>query len=324
MSTKTKPSLRFKKAKKKIKTQCYLDFGSDYRNTVLLAGVGRSGTTWVADVINYKKDRRYIFEPFAAEYVPHCKIIKDRQYIRPDNLNRQYITVAERVLSGRVRSFWSDRFNLAKLTNKRLIKAIRANLFLKWISCNFPELPIIYIIRHPCAVAASRLKYKGWGQKSLNVYLQQENLMNDYLSPFQNEIIKSQNKFLDYGKSFENHIFSWCIENYIVLRQFKNMGIHVAFYEELCRSPEAEFQKIFSFMHETCDKDIATAIPKASKLSRKDSAINTGDSLIDSWRQNLEQSEIDRAMEIVSLFDLDKIYETDSFPKSRNLDLLLS
>ena len=42
----------------------YVDLGKgDHRDAVFLAGSGRSGTTWLSEVINYKGGYRYVFEP---------------------------------------------------------------------------------------------------------------------------------------------------------------------------------------------------------------------------------------------------------------------
>ena len=46
----------------------WLDLG-DWRRTVLLAGTGRSGTTWVEKVINHRNRFRVMFEPFHQKKV---------------------------------------------------------------------------------------------------------------------------------------------------------------------------------------------------------------------------------------------------------------
>ena len=48
----------------------------DHRQTVLLAGTGRSGTTWAANIINYANTYRFMFEPFypqAVDVLSHCR-----------------------------------------------------------------------------------------------------------------------------------------------------------------------------------------------------------------------------------------------------------
>ena len=38
------------------------------------------------------------------------------------------------------------------------MKIIRGNLLLAWLVRNF-EFPVLYLLRHPCAVVASRLRW---------------------------------------------------------------------------------------------------------------------------------------------------------------------
>ena len=43
-----------------VKYGCF-DWAGD--DVVLISGSGRSGTSWLANICNYKNDFRYIFEP---------------------------------------------------------------------------------------------------------------------------------------------------------------------------------------------------------------------------------------------------------------------
>ena len=303
--------------KTKLKTHYYIDYNPSYQNTVFLAGVARSGTTWLSNIINYNNNYRYMFEPFYEKEINICKNFRPKQYIEVNSNEKNFLGPAKVVLSGQVRSAWSDRFNEKIFINKRLIKSIRANLFLKWLHLNFPNLPIVLILRHPCAVAASKNKLN-W-KRSLDKYLKQENLMEDFLSPFSQEMERAEELYQSSNDSFENHIFSWCIENYVPLKQFKPDEIYIIFYENICKNPEAEVKKLFTYLKQKYDKRVLSTSKRVSKLSRKDSAIVTGESLIDSWRQHLTDKQIDKACEILSLFSLEEIYSQDSFPYVDNI-----
>lgn len=53
--------------------------------------------------------------------------------------------------------------------------------FLKWLRIRFPKVPLLFILRHPCAVVLSR-KELGWPADSdLEPFLQQESLIEDFL-----------------------------------------------------------------------------------------------------------------------------------------------
>ncbi|NER78115.1 MAG: sulfotransferase [Leptolyngbya sp. SIO1D8] len=307
---------------KRFKAQCYLDYSSDYRDSIFLSGVPRSGTTWLSDVLNYKGQYRYIFEPYHPKEVHLCKNLNPRKYIRENSQDLEFFKIANKILSGNIRSYWSNRFNTKIISNKRLIKTVRANLHLKWIYNTFPGLPIIFLIRHPMASTVSKVKL-GW-KRSLSGYLNQPMLIEDFLYPFHDEMKCAEERYLASGDSFENHLFSWCIENYVPLKQFKVNDIHIVFYENCCVNPEDEVDRLFGYLKEDYDNGVLDSINSASKLSRKDSPIMTGNNLISSWKKYVADEQMLRGIEILRLFQLDKLYSHESMPFSKNIDLIMN
>jgi len=281
-----------------------IDF-NDYHRTVFLAGTGRSGTTWVANIINYSNSYRLMFEPFNPNAVDIVGHFRYRQYLRPENKDPRYLEPANTILSGLVRNEWIDRLNRKVIARKRLVKDIRAHHLLKWIKSNFPEIPIILLLRHPCAVAHSKMKLE-WDTQ-IEEFLSQDELVEDFLTPFKNEIENVQTVF-------EKHIIQWCIENFVPLTQFEDDEIHFAFYENFCRNPEYELDRLFTFLNEAYDSSIYDAVRRPSPLSRKQSAVFIGDDLVESWKRHIKDKQIHRSVEILSWFGLDSIYSDDPMP----------
>ena len=294
---------------RRVLANCYIDYNKDYRNSIFLAATGRSGSTWLSNIVNYKNEYRYIFEPFHPYEVRICRNFKYRQYLRPDNKDKAYIEPVRKILLGKVRNNWVNSQNKKLIANKRLIKDIRANLLLKWIHIKFPGIPIVLLLRHPCAVANSKLKLR-WNTH-LEEFLSQEELIEDFLNPFKKEINKAQS-------IFEKHVFLWCIENYIPLKQFRIGDIHLVFYENLCVNPEYEIKRLFLFLNKRFDEAIFSNLKKPSPLSRQDSAIITGGSLIDSWKKYITKEQIQRTTDILNIFGLDNIYSQGSMPNIEN------
>ncbi|GJQ57451.1 MAG: hypothetical protein D8M57_15510 [Candidatus Scalindua sp. AMX11] len=304
-----------KKIGKKIKDRIYIDLNKNYHNTVFLAGTGRGGTTWVSNIINYNNEYRYMFEPFHSGKVDSCRNFRYRQYLRPDDRDSKFIESAKLILSGKVKDPWIDSKNKKFISSKRLIKDIRASHFLKWIYANFPGIPIILLLRHPCAVVHSKLKLN-W-ESHLGEFLSQDELLEDFLNPFKDAIV-------DTNSMFEKLIFQWCIEYYVPLKQFNKGEIHLAFYEGFCENPRDEIERLFSFLGKNFDDKVLLNIKTPSALSRKFSAIVTGRNLIDSWRGNITKEQIRRAVEILAMFGLDRIYTEDSMPDIENTYKLLN
>ena len=301
-----------RKFKRKLLRQFFFDVG-DYRKTVILAGTGRSGTTWIEEVINGRNDYRIMFEPFHSKYVDLLSGWSYRQYLRSDDRRDKFLIPADRILSGRIRNQWIDKDNQKFFARKRLIKDVRIHLLLHWIKHNFPEIPIILLLRHPCAVTNSKLQLK-W-DTHLDEFLRQDELMDDFLNPFRKDLENAEN-------TFDKHIFMWCVENYIPLKQFNEGEILVIFYEDFCKYPQNEIEKVTRFVGNTFTPEMLDKAAKPSAQSRKDSAINSKADLVSSWRKGISDEQIKRAVEILSLFGLQKIYNEGDLPLLNGTDAL--
>jgi len=283
----------------------FLELNSDYRQAIFLAGTGRSGTTWVSSIINYNNDYRDIFEPFHPYKVELVEHFRYRQYLRPNNQHQEFLQPTKAILSGKIKNKWTDQFNQKVFCQKRMIKDIRANFLLKWLNHNFPEVPIILLFRHPCAVVNSKL-HLGWGNH-LDELLAQPELVEDFLQPFRQEIIAAKT-------DFEKQIFLWCLENYVPLKQFAPQEIHLAFYENFCKEPKAEIERLFTFLGKKFDDTVFAILNKPSATSRQESAIITTGNVVDSWKKYITHEQLERAIEILSLFGLDTLYSQDPLP----------
>lgn len=283
----------------------HLDLG-DHRRAVFLAGSGRSGTTWAEDVINYRGDYRVMFEPFHPGKVSLVADWNPRQYIRPQDRSPRFLTPARRILDGAIDNRWIDRFGRPLVSRRRLIKEIRAHLFLKWIKTRFPAVRIVLLLRHPCAVAQSRLEF-GWISR-LESLLIQPDLMQDHLAPFASAIAAARDPF-------ERHILMWCIENYVPLRQFRPGEIHVVYYEDLCTKPEPTVRALLQFLGRSYAPSVLDRIGRASALAGEASAVRTGADPVTRWRRHVDPSRVQRAMDILDRFDLRRIYAEAPMPR---------
>jgi sulfotransferase family protein len=292
-------------SRKKEKRKWFVDFAGGGESTVFLAGSGRSGTTWLSELINYRGDFRYIFEPFWKKKVPICTQFNKRQYLKGEGIYPEFFSSASRIVNGKFRNAWTDRGNRRRFYFKRLVKEIRANLFLYWLHNQFQEMPVIFLMRHPCAAVNSKLKM-GWDW-DVSELLKQKKLVDDFLYPFK-DIINSADS------AFENLILLWCIENYVPLKQFDEGELFVVFYEELVLYPEREINRIFNYLGLDVKPDVFDRVNNPSALSRKDSAIYTGKNIIESWKEDICGSLSSKAEDILKVFNLDMVYSMDPMP----------
>ena len=273
----------------------------DHAKTVFLAGTGRSGTTWLAGLINHDHRYRNVFEPFYPGKVEAFRGFKSKQYLRPDDRREEFLAPARRFLSGEARSRWTDRGG-AFLARRRLVKDVRANLLLCWMSENFPGMPIVLLLRHPGAVVSSRLAL-GW-RDNLSETMDQEELVEDHLFPMEAEILAARDPF-------ERHLFLWCIDNYVPLRQFQPGDLHLCFYENLLLNPEPELRRLFEFIGRDFDSRVLARVDRPSATSRRETS---GGRHVEGWGTGITDRNRRRALEILGLFGLDRVYGEGATP----------
>ena len=254
----------------------------------------------MSGLINHRNTYRFVFEPFHPGKVNICKSFRRKQYLRPGDRREEFLVPARTILTGGLRSLWTDRFNEKLVARRRLIKDIRANLLLGWMRANFPGMPIVLLLRHPCAVVTSQLAL-GW-RDVLSETMEQEDLVEDFLVPMEAEIRAARG-------GFERRLFTWCIENYVPLRQFEPGEIQLCFYENILTQPERELPRLFSFIGEDFDERVYDELKRHSPLSREGEVAS-----VDSWRRSVTGRQLERALEILGLFGLDSIYGEAQMP----------
>jgi hypothetical protein len=237
----------------------------------LIAGSGRSGTTWVLDALATANELRPIFEPLH----PNVSTVGERYAFRalaPGESHPELRRFLETVCFGKSFTLWTRyRANrrllfppLEKLSTLRdvartyrdwrrflsdapwlmrmargqvpLIKCIRANLMLGWWSCQF-ECSTVFLVRHPGAVIESKLRGP-W-----NVHGELDRIRGD---PGFHELTGDRYRAL-LGRDLtraEAMAAVWVIENQWAIEHAARDGVTVVFYECLTTKPEREWQRI--------------------------------------------------------------------------------
>lgn len=217
--------------------------------------------------------------------------------MRPDEQNDELNAYCRRVFTGDIRHRWIDRKVETIFPQYRLVKDIRANLFLKWLHSRFPEVPLLFVMRHPCAVVLSRIQLGWWTDKDIEPFLSQPKLIDDYLAD-KMEIVRRA-KTIE-----EKHAIVWCISILVPIRQFPSHQLNVIFYENLCAQPEQEIPRIFQAIgHEYHGTVFASAkLPSATTI--RTSAIVTGENKVTRWKRELTPTQIRSILSIVEDFEL--------------------
>lgn len=308
----------------------------------LIAGSGRSGTTWVLDSMADACALRPVFEPLHPSDTDtgreHTHTYLTREHSKPelkklfsdamDGSSRSSWTsyrivsrelwrfrpVSARRLSRTLRR-WQNLLQRAWQYRERerreeaLVKCIRANLMLDWISKNF-DAHIVLLLRHPCAVVESQLRFaEAWDPYSrLDVYRSDSQLMSGALKEFHDLLHRP----LSHAEALAT---IWCIETHIPLSQAESNGYTVVHYEELLEDPQTEWQRIAAGLKvdRVPDAEIVSAPSQQAAIRLRNDTTESSDysASYAKWRGRLEESSVEEIQGILHAFGI-KIYNVDS------------
>lgn len=270
---------------------------------IILAGSGRSGTTWIGNILSANPFVRTVFEPFDGRRVPEASHLPLRPYARPGQAKPEWESVIHQALTGKLNNAWVNRTSRVLWTRHILVKTIRATLLLGWLVDRFNPR-IVYVLRHPCAVVNSRLKL-GW-ETHLEVFLAQPELVADYLQPYLPVIESAETPT-------QKHAVMWAVENLVPLRQKVTTNWVVCTYEQFVSEPETEARRVLQAVGLSYSWWVKRTMGQVSQVARPGGAITTGQNPITEWQNQLTTQQIDDILTIIASFGIG-IYGESPFP----------
>lgn len=243
----------------------------------IIAGYGRSGTTWLLDALAEANDLRTVFEPLhplhvrgAREFAHRFSLASDKEeslrrflsvfFFEPNfslwadyRIDRMWLTPRLRMFGSieRLRRTLAllrrARQNFVQFKSRRnskirIVKFIRANMMLSWMKTHF-DARILFLIRHPAAVVLSQMRAPHAWKPDIRIqgYCGDVRLI-EHLGKRYHRLLEKQ---LNPAQSLT---LSWCIENTIALRQANESGIPVVCYEKLLEEGDTEWARIASIL----------------------------------------------------------------------------
>lgn len=284
---------------------------SNIKEKVWLIGDGRSGTSWLADLINFDSSYQYLFEPVHPYRNPVMRDYGLFPFRHPDEQDVDLERVVKAIFSARV--FTPDSRvaeTQALCPEKLLVKDIFAHLMVKWAANKIDGLKIVVLVRHPFAVAVSKRKFSSaiWKTDVASLYEKKDLLI--YLPDAVSESLEQLQSF------FEIQVANWSVIHSVLFQQFQEDDYLLLFYENLCHHPERELARVMRFLgrDEQAVMKALTRIDNVSKFTTKDDFRKRGRKNVTAWIDELSEEDLEGGMRILRQFSLDKLYDNQQLP----------
>lgn len=283
----------------------------DITKSIIISGVPRGGSTWFSELLSSDKKSSLIWEPLSLAFYPEFNKLhfKERQYLHPQLKDDNTYATFKKVLSGNQLTYGIlQRTDVNQLIASEylIVKFCRANRLLPWLTNNFNFKTTIHLLRHPCAVVASQLKFGAWDDIE-HSFTEEELKPDGFVENYYN-IIKPINKIE------EKLAAIWCLDNIIPLTQNHENKWKTITYENLLIKPE----ETFKYIDIPYTPEIKNKLYKPSSTTVKGSPVNNNENNIEKqlsyWKQTLTQKQINNIITIVKAFEI-YIYDEDIYPK---------
>ncbi|SVE33915.1 uncharacterized protein METZ01_LOCUS486769, partial [marine metagenome] len=214
---------------------------ASHQATTFLISSGRSGSTWLMDILGSLPGTRVLFEPFhPSRGIAELGRLR-YTYLSPTQRNEVLQSLIENLMTGKIRVPWIEQLNRpgSIIYNRRLIKAVRATLLLPWLSTHFPDCRFILLVRHPAAVIRSQLK-GNWELSSRR--LRSQALISETID------LKIFDQFGWPASGFASNLLFWAIENHVAYKHAKQFGYLIVRYEDLCLNTANELSRLENYL----------------------------------------------------------------------------
>jgi hypothetical protein len=304
-----------------LERRLYLDLNHDPRQTVFVVGSGRGGTTWLAELLARMVQGRLVFEPFHPERSPFRDVV--RLFPSVDEELPAFEEVVGRVFAGRARGWQFDRPRPVRLATRRVVKDVHAMNTLPWMRARFPDTPAILVLRHPLAVAASRLradtKTPDQPFYGLGAYLDEPRGAEDAARSPVAEWLPLYRQYAEHSDPVVRYVAEWCVENVNAVATAPDAGVPIVYYEQLVDEVGTALAPVAALVGArqwSLDRLDAGRSSYTDWFGRAAQAQGPGGrrELLVGWQRELSDVSVVHSLEVLAAFGLDAIYGADPLP----------
>lgn len=269
------------------------------RRPILILGHGRSGTTWVGNVLATGRRVLYTFEPGSP--TANQPFSNWFAYARPGQASptlQQAFDPAFQGLPGRRN--WQRAFIHRLIPGYQLIiKDVAGLMAAEWLQERYRPAMLL-VIRHPCPTILSELAQGTDPLKSKATLLAQSQLFEDHLQPYRPVIEAATTPH-------EILAALWAARYRVIANALpRHPDWKIVYYERLCEEPVAAFHQLFSHFRLPWSDRNANFIWQSSTTTAPGlySGKRVSRHQLDKWKEKLTPAEIAAIFRVIQPFQL--------------------
>jgi len=296
------------------------------QNPIIVLSFGRSGSTWISDIISKNMGGLLLFEPLHPETCPFPQEASYSSGYEPD-LDGRLLTFFEAIMAKEDRNRWLLRnhlFNPLEAVSQAFVdmvweetqvlgfKEIRANFMIDWFIERM-DARIVYLARHPAAVIASLRRRKNfWNEFGFETHWR---LFNEHViqRPANQETLAPYLPLIESADSqIEREAVMWAVTHKLATQALARHGLPIFHYEDFYERAFPTTRQLVSYLGGD-----ANAIHPAHIFVPSMTTIRTVHGLTASesdfsakgwaifWDGILEPAELSAIMDLMQAFDID-------------------
>lgn len=262
---------------------------------ILVIGNGRSGTSWIGEVLGKAPQTLYYREPCHPRRNGLGNDSADHiwtRYVRPEEDDPYFESALNLALNGH---FWQGcgyglRDYQARFTTQPriIIKEVASFLSLAWLASKW-NLQILVVVRHPGAYAASvrNLSQDSAEINRLALLCANSKLADDHIAHLLEHLSRL-------NTPLEASVGAWAVRNLCMLETINQIpNIKLIHYESIAENPVQGFEKLYLSLGLKYSQEVAEHVRMRSS-STSDGLFSTSRisrDRVDAWKKELNEQE---------------------------------
>ncbi|MCB0790346.1 MAG: sulfotransferase [Flavobacteriales bacterium] len=284
----------------------------DPADALLIFSQPRGGSTWLEEMVRTLPRTATIWEPLDLLNNPPFQRIGFwwRQYIPEDASWPEAEALFADLFAGRMLSPYLTRTSSIgelRAADRLVVKFVRGELLLPWLVRRFDLPRPVLLVRHPCAVVGSMIKFKAWEGHPLRI--------GTFPHPHQ-EFIESHRALLDAVRTpEERQAAMWCITTGHLLKHPDNDRLWTTItYEELVLRTKDTLAKVFGAWGLDVPAAALEHARRPSGTTLAGSQVHDPTAQLTSWQRTMAPEKIEAVLGMLDRSGID-LYGPDPMPR---------